>query len=66
MSETACISLKDTSFSFEHQADSIDIDSVSVNMSPGYCNVICIFTTKGIMQLFLKVAPLAVLAQFIP
>lgn len=52
MSETALISLKDTSFSFEHQADSIDIDSVSVNMTPGYCNVICIFRTKGIMQLF--------------
>lgn len=37
MSETACISLKDTSFSLEHQADSTDIDSVSVNMTPGYC-----------------------------
>lgn len=36
-SKTACVSLKDTSFSLEHQTDSIDIDSVSVNMTPGYC-----------------------------
>ncbi len=37
MNATACLSLKDTSFSLEHQADSKDIDSVSVNMTPGYC-----------------------------
>ncbi len=37
ISETACISLKDRRFSLEHQADSIDFDSVSVNMTPGYC-----------------------------
>lgn len=37
MRKTACRSLKDTSFSLEHQVDSIDTDSVSVNMTPGYC-----------------------------
>lgn len=37
MRKTACRSLKDTSFSLEHQVDRIDTDSVSVNMTPGYC-----------------------------